>query len=249
MIPNRKIARGLWLIAAGLTCMPLGLAALPAQSPGLKEQIAAISAIEAENQKALSEYIWQEQETISLKDKVQSQQLFEVQPGPDGKLRRTPMDLPEANWSQAKKGGGMQQWVTEKKKRSVMMSGQEVKQLAETYLHFDAEALRHADERKDVASEPAATGNGARKLTIHNYLKAGDLVMVVFNQKENEVQTLEVSSYLANPKKPVHILAEFVTDRDGLNHVDVITATAPKSNLSVMMRNLSYERTVSPADR
>jgi hypothetical protein len=64
---------------------------------------------------------------------------------------------------------------------------------------------------------------------------------MAINQTDNEIQTLEVSSYLTDPKEPVHILAEFVNARDGLNHVDAITATLPKRNFSVVIRNLTYE--------
>jgi hypothetical protein len=226
----------------------MGWLFLLAQSPSLEQQITAISAVEAENQKALTEYSWQEQETITLKGKLQSQRLFEVQPRPDGRISRTPLDLPEGNLSQTE-SRGMQKWVTEKKKRAVMMSAQEMKELAETYVHFDTELLRRAYERGDVANEPTATGSGVKKLSIHNYKKTGDLVTMVFNQKNDEVQTLEATSYLTDPREPAHILAEFVNARDGLNHVDAITATVPKRNLSVVIRNLSYERTTPHVNR
>ncbi|HEY2168647.1 MAG TPA: hypothetical protein VGJ30_03420, partial [Candidatus Angelobacter sp.] len=133
MIPHRMNARDLWWIAAGLTCALAGWLALPAQSPSLEQQIAGIRAVEGENRKALAEYTWQEQETITVKSKVESQRLFEVQLGPDGRLRRTALDLPEGNLSQAEKEGGMHEWVTQKKKSSVMMYAQEMKEIAETY--------------------------------------------------------------------------------------------------------------------
>jgi hypothetical protein len=246
---HRKIARGFWLIAVGLPCVFMGWPAFPAQSPALEQQIGAISAVEIENQKALSEYSWQEQETISLKGKVESQRLFEVQLGPDGRISRTPMELPEENLSQNEKSSGIQKYVTEKKKRAVMISAKELKELAETYVHFDTESLRRAYERKDIADEPTAAGTGVKKLSIHNFLKAGDLVMMGLTEKSSEVQTLEVFSYLTDPKESVHILAEFVIAPDGLNHVDAITATARKNNLSVVIRNLAYERTVPHVNR
>jgi hypothetical protein len=59
--------------------------------------------------------------------------------------------------------------------------------------------------------------------------------------QQNEIQTLEASSYLSDAKEPVHILVEFVKSRDGLNHGDAITATVPKRNFSLVMRNLTYE--------
>jgi len=67
------------------------------------------------------------------------------------------------------------------------------------------------------------------------------MVTIAFNPKDNEIQTLEASSYLTDPKGPVHILAEFVGDRDGLNHIDAITATGPKKDFSMVIRNLNYE--------
>jgi hypothetical protein len=240
MIPHRKIARGLWLIAVGLTCVLVGWLVLPAQSPALERQIAAISAVEAENQKALAEYSWQEQETILVKGKVENQRLFEVQLGPDGQLRRTPLGLPEENLSRSEKEGGMREWITQKKKHAVMTYAQEMKKIAETYAQADPESLRLAYERGDIANDPSPSGIGVRKLSIRNYVKAGDLVTMAFNQ-QNELQTLEASSYLTDAKEPVHILAEFVKARDGLNHVDAITATVPKRNFSLLMRNLTYE--------
>jgi hypothetical protein len=243
MILHRKIARDFWLIAAGFACVLVGWLVLPAQGPALEQQIAAIRATAAKNRAMLAEYTWQQQETISIKDKVQSQRLFEVQFGPDGRLRRTAMDLPEGNLSQTKKEGGMQEWVTQKKKSAVMMSAQEVKEIADTYAQLNPESLRLAYERSEIAAAPNVPGAGVKKLSIHNYVKTGDLVTMAFNEKDNEIQTLEVSSYLSDPKEPVHILVEFVNARDGLNHVDAITAVALKKNLSVVIRNLAYERT------
>ena len=75
----------------------------------------------------LADYTWQEQETISVKGKVQIQRLFEVQLGPDGRIRRTALDLPEGNLSQTEKAEGMREWITQKKQRAAMMYAQEVK--------------------------------------------------------------------------------------------------------------------------
>lgn len=241
MIPHAKNVRDLWLIAAGLTCALAGWLALTPQSPSLEQQIAGIRAAVIKNRTMLTEYTWQQQETISVKDKVQSQRLFEVQLGPDGRTRRTALDLPERNLSQTEKEGGMREWITQKKQRTAMMHAQELKEIAETYAQVDPESLRLAYERGDISDEPNPAGSGVRKLSIHNYVKTGDLVAMAINQKDNEIQTLEASSYLTDPKEPVHILAEFVNAPDGLNHVDAITATLPKKNFSLVIRNLTYE--------
>lgn len=241
MIPHHKNARDLWLIAVGLTCALAGALVLPAQNPSLEQQIAGIRATVASSQAMLAEYTWQQQETIIVKGKVQSQRLFEAQLGPDGRIRRTPMDLPEGNLSQTEKAGGMHEWITQKKQRSMLIYAQELKEIAETYAQVDPELLRRAYEHGDIAEEPKPTSNDVKKLSIHNYVKAGDLVTIAFTQKDNEVQTLEASSYLTDAKAPVHILTEFVKDRDGLNHIDAITVTGPKKDFSMVIRNLTYE--------
>ena len=120
----------------------------------------------------LAEYTWQQQETISVKGKVQSQRLFEAQLGPDGRIRRTAMDLPEGNLSQTEKAGGMHEWITQKKQRGALMYAQELKEVAETYAQVDPESLRRAYERGDVTNGQNPAGNGVKKLSIHNYVKA-----------------------------------------------------------------------------
>ena len=240
MIARPMNARDIWLITSCLVCAMAVWLALPEQSPSLEQQIAGIRAVESENHKALAEYTWQEQETILIKGKVEHQRLFEVQLGPDGQLRRTALDLPEENFSRSEKEGGMREWITQKKKHAVMTYAQEMKTIAETYAQANPESLRLAYERGDIANEPSQPGSGIKKLSIRNYVKAGDLVTVAVNQ-QNEIQTLEASTYLTDAKEPVHILVEFLKTRDGLNHVDAITATVPKRNFSLVTRNLTYE--------
>ncbi len=240
MIARPMSARDIWLMTSCLVCALAVWLALPEQNPSLEQQIAGIRAVESENHKALAEYTWQEQETILIKGKVENQRLFEVQLGPDGQLRRTPLDLPEENLSRPEKEGGMREWITQKKKHALMTYTQEMKQIAEIYARADPESLRLAYERGDIANEPSPPDSGVKKLSIRNYVKAGDLVTIALKQHD-EIQTLEASSYLIDAKETVHILVEFVKTRDGLNHVDVITATVPKRNFSLVTRNLTYD--------
>src|ERR1700739_498423 len=162
-----KNARGFWLMAAGLSSAACVLA-LPAQGPSLEQQIAGIRATITKSKGMLAEYTWQEQETISVKGKVQSQRLFEAQLGPDGRIRRTAMALPEGNLSQTEKAGGMHEWITQKKQHTTQVYAQELKEIAETYAQVDPESLRRAYERGDIADEPNLTGDGVKKISIHN---------------------------------------------------------------------------------
>ena len=249
MIAHHNKARNFWLIAAGLGFAVAGSLALAAQGPSLEQQIAGIRATVTKNKDKLAEYTWQEQETIRVKSKVQSQRLFEAQLGPDGRIRRTAMDLPEGNLSQTEKAGGMHEWITQKKQHSTQIYAQELKEIAAIYAQIDPESLRRAYERGDIADEPNDAGKGVKKLSIHNYAKVGDLVTIAFNPKDNEIQTVEASSYLTDAKATVHILTEFVAAPDGLNHIDAITATGPKKDFSMVIRNLTYEHSFQRAPR
>ena len=246
MIFNKN-AHDFWLIAAGLASA-LSFT-LPAQGPSLEQQIAGIRSNITKSKDMLAEYTWQEQETISVKGKVQSQRLFEAQLGPDGRIRRTAMDLPEGNFSQTEKAGGMREMITKKRQHSTEIYAQELKEIAEAYAQVDPELLRRAYERGDIADEPNNAGNSVKKLSIHNYAKAGDLVTIAFNPKDNAIQTLEASSYLTDAKATVHILTEFVTAPDGLNHIDAVTATGQKKEFSMVIRNLTYEHSFQRAPR
>src|SRR5205807_2939745 len=108
-----------------------------------------------------------EQETILIKGKVEHQRLFEVQPGSDGQLRRTPLDLPEENLSRSEKEGGMREWITQKKKHAVMTYAQEMKTISETYAQADPESVRLAYERGDIANEPSPPGSGIKRSEEH----------------------------------------------------------------------------------
>jgi hypothetical protein len=85
-----------------------------AQSPELKQKLAAVKDSLAANKQALSHYSWQEQETIALKGDVKDTKMYQVHLGPDGKPQKVEVEnLPQ---SSGPRGGPLMRHVEKKKK-------------------------------------------------------------------------------------------------------------------------------------
>lgn len=222
--------------------MLIGWSGLLAQDSLLHEQVTAVREAMAANKAALSDYTWKEEQTIAVKDKVWREQRFQVQFSPDGGLQRMPLGLPEESASAEKANRGLRDWMAEKKEHGMLSYARDIKQLAETYTQPDADLLRVAHEQGHVTSE---AGPDVFRLLIHNYVKPGDFVTLVFDVKSRQMQTLQASSYLTDAKETVVIDAKFSTLPDGLNHIDEIKAVAEKKGLTLSMRNFEYQE-VSP---
>jgi hypothetical protein len=88
--------------------------------------------------------------------------------------------------------------------------------------------------------KPAA--RGSRQMLIHNYLKPDDTATLTFDEKTNELQSIDATSYMTSPKEPVEIHAKFSKIQNGPDHIDEMSALAPKRKLSVLVRHLEYRR-------
>ena len=217
----------------------MGCSSLFAQDSFLEQQVTAVREAMIRNKVALAEYVWQEQETVAVKEKVWRQQRSQVQFGPDGNVQRMSLGLPEESASAEKANRGLREWLAEKKEHAMQNYAQEIKQLAENYVQPDPDLLRVAYEHGHVKAESA--GPGPVKLLIHDYVKPGDFVTLVFDPETREVQTLQASSHLADAKVAVVIDAKFSKLPDGPNHIDEIKAVAKKKSIAVSIRNLEYQ--------
>lgn len=217
----------------------MGWCSLFAQDSSLEQQVTTVRETMIKNKVALAEYIWQEQDTVAVKDKVWQQQRCQVQFGPDGNVQRMSLGLPEESASAEKANRGLREWMAEKKEHAMRTYAQGIKQLAESYSQPDPDLLRVAYEHGNVKAE--AAGPGVMKLLIHDYVKPGDFVTLVFDPQTGEVQTLQASSYLVDTKEAVIIDAKFSKLPDGPNHIDEIRAVAKKKSVTVSVRNLEYQ--------
>jgi hypothetical protein len=217
----------------------LFLFALPfhAQSPELQQRLAEIKQASAANKQALAHYTWQEQQTTSIKGEVKKQQLFQVSVGPDGQQQKT-----QIGGSQAAppSGGRLKQHVIAKKQAEFKDYGEQIADLAKQYTQPDPGKLQEAFQSGNVSLQSGG-GEGEVKLVIKNYIKPNDSVTVVFNKQQKAIQSIQVSSYLDDPKDAVTIAAQFAKLPDGTNHVASTQVNGVSKQLTVVTQNSTYQ--------
>jgi hypothetical protein len=208
-----------------------------AQNPELQQRLGEVKQASAANKQALSHYTWQEQQTISIKGEVKKQQIFQVSVGPDGQQQKT-----EIGGSQAAppSGGRLKQHVVAKKTAEFKDYGEQIGDLAKQYTRPDPAKLQQAFQAGNVSLQSGG-GEGEVTLVIKNYIKPNDSVTLVFSAQQKAIQSVQVSTYLDDPKDAVTIAAQFSKLPDGTNHVASTQVNGVSKQLTVVTQNASYQ--------
>lgn len=222
------------LIASSLLC---SVPQIWAQNPDMQQRIAEIKASSAANKQALARYTWLEQQTTSIKGEVKKTQQFQVRIGPDGQQQKIELN-PQA--PAAPSGGRFKQRIVAKKTEEFKDYGQQIAELGKQYAQVDPQALDQAYQRGDISLQPHGA-TGTVSLIIKNYLKPGDSVTLVFNRQQKALLSVQVASYLTDPKDAVTIAVQFAKLPDGTNHVASNQVTGVSKQLGVMIQNSSYQ--------
>jgi hypothetical protein len=227
-------------LAAITAVAALLLSALPfhAQNPELQQKVSQIKEASAANKAALARYTWQEQQTISIKGEVKKQQVYQVTVGPDGQQQKTQIGGSQA--PPPPSGGRLKQHVIQKKTAEFKDYGSEIADLAKQYTAPDPGRLQAALQAGNISLVPGG-GDGEIKLVIKNYIKPGDSVTLVFSKQQKAIQSIQVASYLDDPKDAVTIAAQFAKLPDGTNHVSGTQINGVSKQLTVVTQNSSYQ--------
>ena len=227
-------------LAAITAVAALLLSALPfhAQNPELQQKVAQIKEASAANKAALARYTWQEQQTISIKGEVKKQQVYQVTVGPDGQQQKT--QIGGSQPAPPPSGGRLKQHVIQKKTAEFKDYGSEIADLAKQYTAPDPGRLQAALQAGNISLVPGG-GDGEIKLVIKNYIKPGDSVTLVFSKAQKAIQSIQVASYLDDPKDAVTIAAQFAKLPDGTNHVSGTQINGVSKQLTVVTQNSSYQ--------
>jgi hypothetical protein len=82
---------------------------------------------------------------------------------------------------------------------------------------------------------------GTLTLVFKSYLKADDSLTLVFNERQKTIQSLQVSSYLSDPKDAVTMEVQFAKLKAGVNHVDTVNIDGVSKQMTVAIRNFNYQ--------
>ena len=208
-----------------------------AQSPDLQQRVTEIKESSAKNKQALASYSWNELVTISLKGEEKKQQHFQVRLGPDLKPQKTSLDPP----AEPPSGGRLKQHVVAKKKEEYSDYADQMKALSQQYVPPDGTLLQQAFAQGNISMGPTGAGPNELRLVIHNYLKPGDSMTLVFDKTQKALLGVQIASYMDDPKDAMNLTVQFSRLPDGTNHVSSVVIDGTSKQMNIAIQNSNYQ--------
>ena len=210
-----------------------------AQNPELQQRVADVKEASAKNKQAMMSYTWVEVITISLKGEQKKQEHFQVRLGPDGKPQKTSLDPPAE--ASAPSGGRLKKHVVEKKKEEYKDYADQMKALAQQYVPPDKDLLQQAYAQGNITLGPTAGAPNEIQLVIHNYLKQGDSMTLVFDKARKALASIQIASYMSDPKDAMNLTVQFSALPDGTNHISNMVLDGVSKQLNIAIANSNYQ--------
>jgi hypothetical protein len=208
-----------------------------AQNPALQQQVSDVKESMAKNKQALASYTWNEQVTISLKGEEKKQEHYQVRLGPDLKPQKTSLDPPPDPPS----GGRLKRHVVEKKTEEYKEYADQMRALAQQYVPPDGNSLQQAYSQGNISLGEAAGAPNQIQLIIHNYLKPGDSMTLVFDKAQKELLGVQIASYMDDPKDAMNLTVQFSRLPDGTNHISNLVIDGVSKQLNIAIQNANYQ--------
>jgi len=219
-----------------------------AQAPAPQEQIAALKQSLAANQAALRQYSWIETTTISLKGEVKKQEQKRCYYGADGKVQKEPVPgaapASQPQQSGGGRGGRLKKKIVENKVDDLKDYMERTAALVHSYVPSDSSRIQAAQSAGHVSVEPASPG--AVKVTIADYLKAGDALAIGLDTAAKKLTALDVRSYVDKPKDDdVTMNVTFGRLEDGTSYPQQIMLDVTAKKVQVKVVNSGYKKQAS----
>ncbi|WP_035351935.1 hypothetical protein [Edaphobacter aggregans] len=208
-----------------------------AQSPQMEQKLMAIKEAQAANKQKLAQYTWTETETIAIKGDVKDTKTYQVQVV-NGQQQKSLVNDQKAG-SGGGREGRIKEHVIEKKTEEYKEYGQSIGALAKQYTTPNPEALMQARQAGNISLQPGA---GTVSLVIKNYVKQGDSMTMTISEQTHSPVSVQVNSYLNDPKDAITISAQFTQLPDGTNHVATTTINGVSKELTVNEQNSNYQK-------
>lgn len=231
----RVIFLPLFVLSAGAIFNP----PVKAQSPELQERVTQLKESMAKNKQSLGQYTWVEQVNISLKGELKKQEHFQVRLGPDGKPQKTSLDPPSDE--SAESGRRLKKHIVAKKKEEYKEYADQMKALAQQYVPPDKEMIQQAYAQGNISLSPAAGAPNQIQLVFHNFVKPQDSMTLVFDKAQKQLLSIQIASYMDDPKDAMNLTVQFSRLPDGTNHVSSLVINGVSKQLNVATQNSNYQ--------
>jgi hypothetical protein len=226
------------LAAAGLGLA--GAGATLAQAPSTpQEQVAALKASIQANQQALRQYEWVETTTVSLKGEEKASFQDQCYYGVDGQLEKVRLTAPP----EERRRRGLRGRIAEHKKEELTEYMKEAVALVKEYVPPDPARIQAAKDAGRVSFQPLPGPGRQVKLTITDYLKAGDSFAIDVDFASSRPLDATVSSTM-DSGDPVTLTVDFDTFPDGVTfYAKDVVLDAEAESLKVEVESGGYRRT------
>ena len=233
------ILRSITLAAALLVGAGLALAqqpTAPQPSSSIQERIAALKASLAASQAMLRQFEWVETTTVSLNGEQKSQKLERCYYGADGAIQKVPLSAPPPE----KKKFGIRGAIAKSKQEEMSDYMKEAVGLVKRYVPPDQKRIQVAKEAGNVSVTPLP---GQRvRLTITNYIKAGDSLAMEMSLADNTLVSARVASTMDSDNEPVTLAVTYAKLDNGASYTAQSVLDATGKELRVTIANSGYRK-------
>jgi hypothetical protein len=209
-------------------------------NPELTEKLAALKEASAANKQRLQQYTWTETQQLTLKGDPKPAKTFQCEYGPDGSVQKTPVGAPAASSGGGGRQGRLKQHIVEKKTDEMKDYMQQVQGVIALYVPPDPQRMQSAFKAGNVSINKG--GAGLVNLIFVNYAQQGDKMTIGFDTTSKKVQTVNVNTYLDDPKDVVTLAVQFASLPDGTNYQQQTVLNATAKQLQVTNTNSNYAK-------
>jgi len=207
----------------------------PAQNSDLQQRLAAVKQSAAANQQQLRQYQWVETTQLTVKGDPKPPKQSLCQYGPDGTVQKTPLGPPPEPPS----GRRMKQRLIEKKTEEMQQYMGQVKSLLGMYVPPDPQKMGQAYQAGKVSLNAA---DGGVNLVFADYAQPGDQMTLFFDTAARKIRTVNVNTYMDNPKDGVTLTVQMASLPDGTNYAQQTVLDATAKKLQVTTTNSNYQK-------
>jgi len=232
--PNKRTL----LIAATILTVVASAIAQTAAGAGadLQQKLTAVKQSVAENQQKLHQYQWIETTQLTLKGDPKPASQSACQYGPDGKVQKTALTAPPPPPS----GGRMKQKVIANKKEEMKDYMGNVKVLLAKYVPPNPQNMQEAFQAGKASLSPNPS-SGVTQIVFKDYAQAGDQLTLSFDAATKKISSVNVNTYLDDPKDVVTMAIQFASLPDSTNYVQQTVLNATAKKLMVTTTNSDYK--------
>jgi len=233
--------RSALLIAAAMLAAFVPALAQTGAGGELQQKVAAVKQSVADNQQRLHHYQWTETTQLTLKGDPKPPRQSACQYGPDGKVEKSPIGPPPEPPS----GGRMKQKVIAKKKEEMKDYMGQVKDLLAMYVPPDPQHMQQAFQLGKVSLNPNPS-SGITQIVFKDYALPGDQMTISFDTTAKKVSSVNVNTYMDEPKDVVTLAVQFASLPDSTNYVQQTVLDATAKKLVVTTTNSDYKALGGP---